>query len=121
MPLLSKLFNSDPAFRKCLEQDAAHIAPGARGYPVACIQFAVVILDGAKIAALELSGASYGPSTAEAVLAYKRKRKIINLSYQTTADAIVGKMTIARLDADMRLREAIAKAAGRNAEFEFSA
>jgi hypothetical protein len=34
-------------------------------------------------------------------LAYKRKRQIINRSYQSTPDSIVGKMTIASLDAEM--------------------
>ena len=45
---------------------------------------------------------TYGPSTAAAVLSYKTKRQIINRSYQTTPDSIVGKMTIASLDAEMR-------------------
>ena len=47
----------------------------------------------------------YGPSTADVVLAYKRKRNIINYSYQTTADNIVGKMTMAALDKEMLARE----------------
>jgi hypothetical protein len=35
------------------------------------------------------------------VLAYKRKRSIINFSFQTQADDIVGKMTVASLDKEM--------------------
>jgi hypothetical protein len=43
----------------------------------------------------------YGPSTALCVLVYERKRQIINRSYQTQADNIVGRMTIASLDQGM--------------------
>jgi hypothetical protein len=42
---------------------------------------------------------------AAAVLAYKKKRNIINWSYQQQADNIVGKMTIAALDAEMWVKE----------------
>jgi len=35
------------------------------------------------------------------VLASKKKRRIINFTYQTQADDIVGKMTIAALDKEM--------------------
>lgn len=48
---------------------------------------------------------TYGPSTAAAVLSYKTNRQIINRSYQTKPDSIVGKMTIASLDAEMRGRQ----------------
>ena len=40
-------------------------------------------------------------ATAAAVVAYKRTRKIINYKYQTEADDIVGKMTIAALDREL--------------------
>ncbi len=43
------------------------------------------------------------------MLAYKRKRSIINRSYQTVADDIVGIMTIASLDDEMRLQERVPK------------
>jgi hypothetical protein len=39
------------------------------------------------------------------VLAFKRRRKIINFSYQTQEDNIVGKMTIAALDREMEKLE----------------
>jgi hypothetical protein len=61
----------------------------------------LIRLDGA---AIDPDG-SYGPATAAAVLAYKQKRKIINFSYQTTADNIVGKMTMAALDKEMLAAE----------------
>jgi hypothetical protein len=51
----------------------------------------------------ELEQSLYGPSTASAVLAYKQSRDIINRSYQTQADDIVGKMTMRALD-DARVR-----------------
>ena len=53
----------------------------------------------------QLRTGRYGKSTAAAVLAFKTKRKIINYSYETQVDNIVGKMTIAALDNEMVLRE----------------
>jgi hypothetical protein len=69
------------------------------------IQVALVVLDSANIARGELDLKRYGPSTAAAVLAYKKKRRIINPAYQSQADDIVGKMTIDRLDREMFARE----------------
>jgi hypothetical protein len=43
----------------------------------------------------------YGHRTAAAVLAYKRARNIVNHKYQTQADNIVGKMTIAAFDREL--------------------
>jgi peptidoglycan hydrolase-like protein with peptidoglycan-binding domain len=40
----------------------------------------------------------YDATTAAAVLGFKRKRNIINRNYQTTADDIVGRITILELD-----------------------
>jgi peptidoglycan hydrolase-like protein with peptidoglycan-binding domain len=58
---------------------------------------ALIRLDGAAIAA----DGSFGPATAAAVLAFKQKRDIVNRSYQSQADNIVGKMTMAALDNEM--------------------
>lgn len=55
-----------------------------------------------QIEKVETEARRYGPSTARAVLSYKTKRSIINRAYQQTPDAIVGKMTIASLDDEMR-------------------
>lgn len=44
------------------------------------------------------------------MLAYKQKRLIINFTYQTKADDIVGKMTITALDAEMLQLEMQARA-----------
>ncbi|MBR0692713.1 peptidoglycan-binding protein [Bradyrhizobium lablabi] len=102
MALQSTLFKNDAKLQACLVSDPAHVVPGARGEHVAKIQIALKALDDAEISAGELSTKTYGPSTAAAVLSYKKKRSIINFSYQTQADNIVGKMTIASLDREMQ-------------------
>jgi hypothetical protein len=72
---------------------------------VAKVQSALFALDSLRIDRSELLSHKYGPSTAQAVLAYKTRRKIINFAYQNTPDNIVGKMTIVRLDRDVSLWE----------------
>jgi peptidoglycan hydrolase-like protein with peptidoglycan-binding domain len=109
MPLQSPSFRGDPQLEAAAVSDPAHIVPGATGPHVRKIQRALIKLDQAPIARDDLQHQRYGPSTAQAVLAYKTKRRIINHSYQSQADDIVGKMTIAALD-----RELLA-ADGRNA------
>jgi hypothetical protein len=101
MALKSKLFRGDSKLEAAAVSDPAHITIGAKGEHVRKIQQALTILDGAN---LDLDG-TYGHETAAAVLAYKQKRNIINRSYQTRADNIVGKMTIAALDLEMLKRE----------------
>lgn len=99
--LSSSLFRNDPALQACLVNDAAHVTTGARGDHVAKIQLALSLLDDADIALMELQAKQYGGPTAAAVLAFKQAREIINHSYQTQADNIVGKMTIAAMDQEM--------------------
>lgn len=100
--LVSELFRGDARLEKCLIEDSSHVLKGNRGRFVALIQYAVLVLEkSATINRQELVQEIYGPDTAKAVLSYKTKRKIINTSYQKTADAIVGKMTIRSLDAEM--------------------
>jgi hypothetical protein len=101
MPLVSQLFSGDPAFERCLVDDQAHITPGSRGPHVNKIQTALFTLDRYVVAPVEVQSQTYGTSTANGVLAYKRKRGIINRAYQSQADNVVGKMTIASLDAEM--------------------
>jgi peptidoglycan hydrolase-like protein with peptidoglycan-binding domain len=101
MPLVSRLFSNDPVFERCLTHDSAHITPGSRGAHVNKIQTALDTLDNYSVAHTEVHSQTYGPSTAAGVLAYKRKRGIINRAYETQPDNIVGKMTIASLDAEM--------------------
>src|SRR4030095_996890 len=99
--LQSRLFKGDPKLEACLVSDPAQFRQGSGGVNVRKIQLALKELDSASIDAGELAAKRYGPSTAAAVLAYKQKRGIINYSYQTRADNIVGKMTIDRLDNEM--------------------
>lgn len=101
MPLLSKFFRGDEKLDSCLVLDKTHVTQGATGPHVAKIQMALFILDTLMITRTEIYDKRYGSSTADAVLAYKKKRHIINHSYQTTEDNIVGKMTIASLDREM--------------------
>jgi hypothetical protein len=109
MPLLSRLFKGDERLEACLVKDSAHLTPGTTGDFVGKVQAALEHIEKVRIAEAELAGVTYGTSTAAAVLAYKTKRKIINQSYQRTADDIVGKMTIQRLDEDMVALEAAPK------------
>lgn len=101
MTLQSQLFRGDSQLEAAAVSDPAHILQGARGEHVHKIQLALIQLDRAAIAA----DGSYGPATASAVLAYKRKRNIVNRAYQTQPDNIVGKMTIDRLDKEMLAAE----------------
>jgi hypothetical protein len=101
MSLQSQLFRGDPKLEAAAVSDPAHIVPGAVGEHVGKIQQALIRLDGAVIDELELAEARYGQSTADAVLAYKTKRGIINWAYQNKPDEIVGKMTTTRLDREM--------------------
>lgn len=102
MPLQSKLLSGDPRLQGCLVRDSDHVTPGSQGRFVRLIQAAVIAIDEVDIVEKELEEERYGSSTADAILQFKKKRDIINRSYQTTADNIVGKMTIAALDKELR-------------------
>jgi hypothetical protein len=101
MALTSIFFRDDPQLQACLVNDPSHVPPGSVGAHVLKLQQAVILLDDAKVEARETRLQQYGTSTSAAVLAYKTKREIINRGYQQSPDNIVGKMTIARLDAEM--------------------
>jgi len=101
MPLMSNHFRNNDRLNNCLVNDAAHVVPGQSGSHVELIQNALVAIESSGIAPSERAAKIYGNTTASAVLDYKKKRNLINRSYQTTADNIVGKMTIAALDQDM--------------------
>jgi peptidoglycan hydrolase-like protein with peptidoglycan-binding domain len=107
MGLQSNLFFGDRALEGCLVRDSAHVTTGTVGGHVTKIHSALVLLDNSTIDISELHEGRYGPSTAAAVLAFKRKRQIINYSYQTKADDIVGKMTIAAMDRELLTLEAL--------------
>jgi hypothetical protein len=99
--LQSKLFRGDPKLEAAAVSDRGHIVPGVSGNHVGKIQHALMLLDDAVIEPAEADAGHYGASTANAVLSYKKKRKIINRAYQTQADNIVGIMTMADLDKEM--------------------
>jgi peptidoglycan hydrolase-like protein with peptidoglycan-binding domain len=101
MALNSKLFKGDPKLEACAVNNPAHITTGATGRHVAKIQTALIRLDEAIIDTAELKAQKYGASTADAVLKYKQARGIINRTYQTQADNIVGIMTIQNMDKEL--------------------
>lgn len=101
MALKSRLFAGDSKLEAAASSDPAHIQMGASGPHVVKIQSALIRLDNARI---EADG-RYGQRTADAVLAYKRRRDVINRSYQTQADNIVGRMTLAQMDQELVERE----------------
>ena len=105
MSLKSKLFNGDPKLEAASRSHPAHIVPGAMGDHVAKIQQALARLDNAAIDVGEREAKRYGSSTANAVLAYKKRRDIINRSYQTQADNIIGIMTVAAMDEELLAQE----------------
>ena len=105
MPLRSHALAGDERLEACLVSDPAHLTRGAQGEYVAKVQAALAYLDGLLIDDLEVEAQTYGESTAAAVLAFKKKRKIINFSYQSKEDDIVGKMTIKALDKELAAAE----------------
>lgn len=105
MALTARLFAGDQKLEAALVSDPAHIVRGAAGEHVRKIQVALIRLDGA---AMKDDGI-FGPRTEAAVLAFKRKRDIVNRSYQSQADGIVGKMTMAALDREMTELESRSK------------
>ncbi len=99
--LKSYALQGNKRFELCATAHAHHIAPGDAGPHVGTLQQCLLVLDACRIDQGELKNTKYGKSTAEAVLAYKTKRKIINKSYQSAPDNIVGIMTIKSLDDEM--------------------
>src|SRR5215472_1929069 len=106
MALSSLWFSGNDRLRLCSSSDAAHVKIGDRGDHVLLIQGALALVDGLAVDPSENTTACYGPSTAAAVLSYKSRRNIVNRSYETAPDDIVGRMTISALDDDIRIREA---------------
>jgi hypothetical protein len=102
MPLRSQLFRNDTRLQGCLVEDRWHVTLGSTGDYVHRIQIALMQIDQLSIDSVELAGKRYGASTAAAVLRFKQDRDIVNRSYQSQADNIVGKMTIAALDNEMQ-------------------
>ena len=105
MGLRSNLLRSDSSLEACLISDPAHIIPGSTGEHVSKIQIALALVDQAAIDSQEASHGLFGPTTKAAVLNFKRRRNIINWTYQTQVDDIVGRMTIRALDAELTIKE----------------
>lgn len=108
-PFRSRHFQGNRALELCAVNDRDHVTQPASGDHVEKIQQALIriaqdepdLQAQIKISQVEINAQTYGTTTAAAVLTYKKKRGIINRSYQHRADDIVGKMTIARLDDEM--------------------
>ena len=90
--LQSGLFAGDATLQQAADSDSGHVVPGAIGDHVAKVQTALLFLTTSSIENKEFLEGRYGATTADAVLAYKKEREIINFSYQKTADNIVGKI-----------------------------
>lgn len=101
MPLSSKLFKNDPKLQACLVSDPDHVIPGSVGEHVSKIQQALFLTNNASIDTNELGDMRYGTSTANAVLAFKGAPRNILAPGEVVPNNIVGKKTIARLDAEM--------------------
>jgi peptidoglycan hydrolase-like protein with peptidoglycan-binding domain len=101
MALQSNLFKGDPQLEAAATSNPGHITSGARGLHVAKIQRALNLIQGLSLA----EDGVYGAGTAAAVLEYKQQRNIVNTSYQSAADNIVGVLTIAALDQEMLILE----------------
>lgn len=102
MALTSSLFAGDDLLNAALTQDASHILPGSVGPHVLKLQAALELLERVELPADEKDAFLYGPATADAVQHYKAIRRIINTSIQAQADNIVGKRTIAAMDAELQ-------------------
>jgi peptidoglycan hydrolase-like protein with peptidoglycan-binding domain len=101
MALQSQLFRGDSKLEAAAASDPAHILPGANGPHVGKIQQALIQLDGAAIA----QDSVYGPDTAAAVANFKRNQEPPLLNFAGTIDDIVGRKTMAALDAGMVAKE----------------
>ncbi|POR53069.1 hypothetical protein [Bosea psychrotolerans] len=99
--LRSRLFSGNARLNACSTSNSSHVTAGQKGEFVALLQYALLVLENAAIAQSEIDAETYGKTTAAAVLNYKTKRQIINRSYQTKPDDIVGIMTITVLDAEI--------------------
>ena len=115
MALISRRFAGIPELEACAVDDSAHLLSGSQGPHVAVVQQALIDL-GEQIE----SGASgiYGPDTEAAVTVYKTARQILNFAGQI--DPIVGKKTIAALDAEIERFDAAGGGAERGTRLRFA-
>lgn len=102
----SDLFKNDPKLEACATAPQAHLRTGTPAGPhISKIHAALALLrpGGPGISAAEQSAMAYGPATAAAVLQYKKTHvpPIVNTSYQSAPDDIVGEMTIKAMDDEL--------------------
>ena len=114
----SELFKNNRQLQDCLVRDSAHIVAdelplrrgeNAQGAHVALIHKALRQLMGNPSFSLEEATETYGPKTAEVVRQFKAMQNppILNKALrQTVPDNIVGKQTIAALDAQVGRKKA---------------
>ncbi len=114
MPLTSDLFKGNQQLQQCAVNDAAHIVASEpphrgvndQGAHVALIHRALrAVMSPAPSFGLEEATETYGPKTAEVVRQFKAAQSppILNKALrQTVPDSIVGRLTIAALDAKLQ-------------------
>src|SRR5579864_836846 len=105
MGLTSSAFKGDGKLEACAANDPDHIYRGMKGPAVGKIQDALKQTDGAVIDSGELATQTYGASTANAVLKFKQNGKRNIKNYKGQFDDIVGKKTVAALDAELFAKE----------------
>ena len=88
MALKSLLFRGDAKLESASTSNSGHIIKEGIGRARA-IQYALANVGGEN---LKFDG-KYGPATAAAVLSFKRRYNIVNRTYQSEPDDIVGVMT----------------------------
>ena len=116
--LISDEFKDDRALEDCATIPRKHLEVGSHpGRHILKVQLAIERLrpNGPMIDPAEKRDMRYGSTTAKAVLNYKATHvpPIINKTYQSTPDEIVGQGTIKAMDADLAgtplpTREAVA-------------
>ena len=99
--LIAARFADNQDLQNCANDDSAHLLQGSSGDAVALVQDALMDL-GENLAPGGADG-GYGPQTAAAVTHYKTVRDIRNA--QGAIDPVVGKKTIAALDAEIDARD----------------
>lgn len=103
--LRSSLFAGNKELTDASKDPSKHIVRNDKrtGLFVSKIQEALILLDYAIIKGDDISKQRYGDSTADAVLEYKSRpgKEIINRTYQSEPDDIVGVMTMAHLDKEI--------------------
>ncbi len=117
MVLTSELFKNNKQLQDCSERDSAHIVANEppvrrgvndRGEHVALIHKALRQIMPNVSFGLEEATETYGPKTAEVVRQFKAMQNppILNKALrQTTPDNIVGKLTIAALDEQVKRKK----------------